>query len=51
MYQEKLNKDLQNKGLELKVKFKDLDDLSELIARVENWKYHTGNFLNNQTIR
>ena len=34
MYQEQLNEDLEKEGLALKVTFKDLDDLSELIARV-----------------
>ena len=51
MYQEQLNEDLEKEGLALKVTFKDLDDLSELIARVQNWKYYVGIFLDECTIK
>lgn len=45
MYQEDLNESLQSEGIALKVSFKDLDELTDLILRVKNWKYHVGNFL------
>ena len=50
MYQEELNKELQEEGRQLKVKFKELDDMCELIDRVDNWKSNVSNFLDNQTI-
>ena len=40
-----------SEGIALKVSFKDLDELTDLILRVKNWKYHVGNFLDQQTIR
>ena len=51
MYQEQLNEELEKEGLSLKVTFKDLDDLSELIARVQNWKYYVRIFLDECTIK
>ena len=47
MYQEQLNLDLQKEGQELKVTFKDLEDLRDLISRVETWKDQVGIFLDN----
>ena len=51
MYQEELNESLRREGMALKISFKDLDELNDLIQRVQNWKFEVKNFLDKQTIR
>ena len=45
MYQEEMNLELQKEGQALRVTFKDLDDLNELIGRVQHWKDSVTKFL------
>ena len=50
MYQEEMNLELQREGQALRVTFKDLDDLSELIGRVQNWKNSVSTFLEQTSV-
>ena len=50
MYQEEMNLELQNEGKALRVTFKDLDDLNELIGRVQHWKDSVTKFLEAKTV-
>ena len=45
MYQEEMNHELQKEGQALRVNFKELDDLNELIGRVQSWKDGVKRFL------
>ena len=51
MYQEEMNHELQKEGLALRVNFKELDDLNELIGRVQSWKDGVKRFLQLKSVQ
>ena len=51
MYQEEMNHELQKEGQALRVNFKELDDLNELIGRVQSWKDGVKRFLQLKSVQ